>query len=163
MVEKVFYSYKNMENDIDLIAESIDQEGWKPDVVVGILRGGIVPAVSLSHYYDVPLIAMEWSTRDQAVGKQLPEELLGYLFSESKILIIDDICDSGLTLREVYNHLSDRFFQEKLRSTSLKNVRTAVLHYNEGQEMFKPEYNAITINKSKKDIWLVYPWESING
>lgn len=159
MTKKQFYNYKDMEYDLETSIDSLIQDKWKPDVVVGVLRGGIIPAVHISHYFNIPLVPLEWSTRDAVVGKEIPSELNGYLFSDSNILIVDDICDSGLTLKEIYDELKESYFNEKLTNTDLKNVKSLVLHYNEGQDVFTPDYYINVLNKAKKNVWLVYPWE----
>ena len=159
MVAKDFYTSNQLEVDIERLALRVQSSHWQPDVIVGILRGGIVPAVYLSHLLKAPLVAIEWSTRDDAVGKEIPENLLGYLYSDANILLVDDICDSGLTLSEIYEELGDAYKQKHYALSSLGNLRSLVIHYNEGQENFAPDYFEYKINKAKDNVWLVYPWE----
>lgn len=160
MTTKTFYSNEDMMVGLDSIVQNMKNDNWTPDVIVGILRGGIIPAVYISHMFNnTPLVSMEWSLRDIAVGKKIPSELDGYLFSDSKILLVDDICDSGNTLKEVQNILVGKYQSEKYGLPGLNNIKSAVLHYNMGQDTFEPNYCHIKIDKIIVNEWIVYPWE----
>jgi hypoxanthine phosphoribosyltransferase len=52
----VNYSYNEMKADLLSIIQGIESTSWKPDVIVGLTRGGLVPAVMVSHYFEIPLI-----------------------------------------------------------------------------------------------------------
>ena len=53
-------------NCLNKIIREINLHSFKPEVVVGVQRGGLIPAVQLSHYYDVPLQTISVSFRDQS-------------------------------------------------------------------------------------------------
>lgn len=160
MVVKNFYTNEDMMVGLGSMSTNMSNDNWTPDVVVGILRGGIIPAVYFSHMYNnTPLVSMEWSLRDSSVGKRVPAEIEGFLYSDSKILLVDDICDTGETLREVYDALIEIYRDEKYMQPGLQNIKSAVLHYNEGQNVFTPDYFHLKINKNIKNEWIVYPWE----
>ena len=51
--KKVYYSWQEIEDMTSDIAQQIavDNDGFKPDYVVGLTRGGLIPATMLSHYF----------------------------------------------------------------------------------------------------------------
>ena len=129
-----------MYNDLAKINREIALSRWTPELVVGINRGGLVPAVHISHYWDVEMVPVSLSLRDFK-GRNLPE------LPNKNILIVDDIVDSGDTLLEIIKHYQNL------------NIRTAALIYNEGQKCHSPTYYGKVINKFEKDVWITFPWE----
>lgn len=74
--EKVYVSWKDLEEFIDSLIEEMNKQNFKPTGVYGIPRGGLIPATLISYKLDIPL-----------------------LMNASKgCLIVDDIADSGRTL-----------------------------------------------------------------
>ena len=63
------------------------------------------------------------------------------------ILIVDDICDSGLTLHEVHGELTRR----------KQYCRSAVLYFKEGMSGHFPEFYWHSIPKDSP--WIIFPWE----
>jgi xanthine phosphoribosyltransferase len=102
--------------------------GWRPDYIVGLTRGGLIPAVMISQYLEVPMHALSVSLRDSDTGPESnlwmaedalgprtrerivedPNDIGGILQAASSlleegatyknILIVDDINDTGATL-----------------------------------------------------------------
>lgn len=147
------YTNENLIKGINKLARQVTNDNFVPALVIGVLRGGVVPAVYLSHWFQSPMVAIEWSTRDNAVGKQIDQKIFDTISKNKKVLLVDDICDSGLTLNEIVSEIKGK--------TKLDNIRTAVLHYNSGQTIFKPDYYHLEINKEKDDRWIVYSWEDV--
>lgn len=101
------YTYQQFEDDTNRIVNSISGDSFKPDVIVGLSRGGLMPAVVLSHRLNVPMVPVTWQTRD---GKTKDKEVLNNIKSKyNNILVVDDICDSGLTLREISSILKAKY------------------------------------------------------
>ena len=65
--------------------------------IIGISRGGLIPAVYLSHYLNLPMRVVEYSTRDGMVG----ETSHAWLSTVRNALVVDDIADSGRTLNYI--------------------------------------------------------------
>ena len=80
---KIYLSWDIIETLVDVIAIHVKKSvnNLEIDSVMGLPRGGLIPAVMLSHKLDLPLVSE-------------PTE---------KTLIVDDICDSGETFIEIYN------------------------------------------------------------
>lgn len=150
MTTKVFYSWIQFGEDITKLENMIDPGDY--DVVVGIARGGLVPAVELSHHLGLPLVCLNWQTRDGTPPDDFPTDVIDQI-SGKRVLFVDDICDSGETYKQIYDVLLSQ------RHMMLKSTTSACLHYNSGETMFKPDFYAVEINKVIDPIWLVYPWE----
>ncbi len=72
------------------------------------------------------------------------------LESVKRVLIVDDICDTGETFKKLKDELS--------KELPNLEVKFASLHYNT-PAIFKPDWYGTLINKEIDDVWLVYPWE----
>src|SRR6056300_1093160 len=90
MAEKKLYDWDWIEEQIDKIGEKLEAFE-KPQFITGVPRGGLIPAVLMSHKFDIPYIGLE-------AAKTLPGDL------KKKILVIDDIADSGNTLAQIQRH-----------------------------------------------------------
>ena len=135
-------------SEYDELVEAIcSQVKGTPDAIVGLTRGGLVPAVSLSHKYNAKLYCLNISLRDGKASSQ------GFdwrqLKKYSNILIVDDINDSGATLWEVANQCYGREIQEPTFATLLSKRSSEFDNLITGEQ----------INKEKEHEWLVFPWE----
>lgn len=150
MVRKVRYSHDEFNKDLIEIIRQMYVENFRPDLILGITRGGLIPAAHLSHFFDLPLLTVNWSFRDH----QSFNVNLDTLFSnvEGKtVLGVDDICDTGRTFDTLNMHL---------QGSGAKEIRWACLHNNLGQDTFKPSFAAREINKLEDDVWIDYTWET---
>ena len=151
------YTHEDFVKGIDNIAKQVIDSGWNPDIIVGIVRGGAIPAVYLSHKLKKTIQMVHWSSRDShlAGGNEtnawLPEEI-NY---GAKVLVVDDIVDGGDTIREL---LED--WQKSIhRRLCTENIRIAALHYNIAQDVVVHYYDQ-TIDRNEDSRWVVYPWEA---
>ena len=117
------------------------KDKFVPDVVIGLSRGGLQPAVMLSNYFDVPMIPVSLALRDHQV-----ERLDFEIDPGKKYLVIDDINDTGATLERLSQYMVEAQW------------RSAVL-INNLPSPFEPDYQGTEINKDEEDVWVVYPWE----
>lgn len=96
---------------LEHIISQMEAEGYKPTMIIGLSRGGLVPAVVLSHALHVPLTPISWSLRDH-VHTDFPfdaeKRVLSHLEEneDNRVLVIDDICDSGETFKEIQRNFS---------------------------------------------------------
>jgi hypoxanthine phosphoribosyltransferase len=170
---KRYLGYDDMHNMLNVMYRQMALAEYKPDVVVGLVRGGLIPAVHVSHYYDVPMVAFKYSLRDHP-GTDPIEKLLEVMRSYKRVLIVDDICDEGHTLYAIHQHLETHIANARdmataiaeandcavdLSSYDISRVRVAVLQHNLGATLFSPDYCGEEINKVEKPEWIVYPWE----
>ena len=125
-------------------------DNFKPNVVFAPMRGGADFGIKLSNYFDIPFEAIQWQTRD---GNERNVTQLRYLFSkydQQNILIVDDICDSGATLKEI-EAVASLMDQTNLTfAVAIENVECP----------FTCDYSAREISRTEDTQWFVFPWEN---
>ena len=132
----------------ELVSSIASQLGdWEPEAIVGLTRGGLIPAVQSSHMFNVKLYTLNISLRD---GKA-PSTKFDWKQMEKygRILIVDDINDSGATLFAVH----DQFY-----GRALQNPKFATLLSKRSSKM-SVDYVGEHINSTKESDWIVFPWE----
>ena len=140
MTKKAYYTWEQVEGMTQDILRQIRDE--KFDAVVGLTRGGLTPAVLVSQYLDIPMHTLKVSLRDHAEQESL--KVLDKL-SGQRVLVIDDINDTGATINYIKEHW-------------IGNLTYAVLINNEASDA-DVDYSSININKMEDDVWIVFPWE----
>lgn len=149
------FTYDDFFESVDDIKELMLLEDWKPDLIVGLVRGGAVPAVYLSHRLDVPALMLHFSTRDSKTGVEVEfdqniSKIEEYEKAGKRILIVDDIIDSGKTMQILLDKLNYKDYTN--------NIRIACLIYNVSQSV-KPHYSYMLIDRVIDDRWFHFPWE----
>lgn len=159
-MKKVYYSWQQVEGAVLDIARQMQAHNWRPDYIVGITRGGGIPAILLSQYTGIPMSPLQISLRDSnACVSDLG--MAEDAFDNKKILIVDDINDSGATINWIKQDWPSGCFanDEKWNHIWGDSVRFAVLTHNQSSEFKDPDYSVWSVNKAEEDCWLVYPWE----
>lgn len=178
-MKKVYYSWRQVQGAVLDIARQMSNHNWKPDYIVGITRGGAIPAVLLSQYTGIPMRPLQVSLRDSqdcvsdlamaedaigAVPYDNKEKYGGHKWVEclkKKILIVDDINDSGATINWIKEDWQSGCYPDDDGWNSVwgDNVRFAFLTHNQSSSFKDPDYYVWEVNKAEEDCWLVYPWE----
>ena len=168
-MKKVFVSWQEVENHTQEILRQIQLDGWLPDYVVGLTRGGLVPANLISQYLDIPMETLKVSLRDDHSEPESNLWMAEDAFGDNenggkKILIVDDINDTGATLNYIKQDWQssclpdDERWQDDIWG---KNVRVAVIYDNEASKSeLDISYSSVTINKAEEDQWIVFPWDN---
>ena len=116
----------------------------KPDLIVGIVRGGLLPALHLSHALERPMETVTWQTRDKKY-QQFNERVDIQIRNDDVVLFVDDINDTGRTFKDL----------AKAYNTNTKpNV-----HFISLVEKTASDFHgtaALTLYDSR---WIVFPWE----
>ena len=168
MVRKEYYSVGKVKGLVLDLIKQMYQDTWKPDYIVGINRGGLTPAVMISHFMDLPMYTLDVRLRQHADTEsnlQMAEDAYGEYSNdgwESKnILIVDDINDSGATFNWIKEDWESGCYpgDERWNSVWGKNVKFAVLTENLSSEFDGVTYFAEEVNKIEDDVWIVFPWE----
>ena len=148
-----FIPYPEFVNDVQAVAAALEADGWKPNHIVGIGRGGLVPAAYLSHRTGISLLSVDYSSGVPSFAEELMEKLAVATREGRTILLVDDINDSGGTIEALRNSLIDHGADEKA-------VRVAVLIDNL-RSRAKVDYRSRTIDRSTDKRWFVFPWEAM--
>jgi uncharacterized protein len=140
-------------DDVRTLARFLRSSDWQPDFIVGIGRGGLVPAVFLSHATGIALLSVDHSSKVPTFGDELLTKLADKTNVGERLLIVDDINDSGKTLQ----YLKAAFLEAGGIAASL---RVAVLIDNI-RSIETVDYRARTIDREQEPRWFVFPWEAM--
>ena len=184
---KKIYTWQDVERMCVSIVNQMYNDNWRPDYIVGITRGGNVPATIISNMTGIRCEALKVSLRDDEQGPEsnlwMSEEAYGYeevrdrddLYPTSthnadnkkNILVVDDINDTGATFNWIMQDWESSCMpgdQDVWRRVWGNNVRFATLTDNMASEVLVPiSYSCDEINKAEEDVWLVYPWENVGS
>jgi hypoxanthine phosphoribosyltransferase len=153
-MNKIYFTWDHIDIACWDIYKEITRDGFKPDLVIGLTRGGLVPATILSHKFDVPMDTVKISLRDHISKGGLYKD---FGVPQANILIVDDINDTGATikhLKQVWEHnllanWSELWHKKIIFATIVDNISSEA----------RVDYHYTTINKAEEDVWIVYPWE----
>lgn len=164
-MSKIYYKWQDIENQVKDIAVKIWKSDWRPDYIVGIHSGGAIPAVMLAKMLGIKSYSLDVRLRegdDQGPESNcwMSEDAFGHGKDPMKILIIDDINDSGATIEWIMNDWRSTCLPHDERWDSIwgNSVRTAVLINNMSSRV-DVDYFSVEIDKSENDCWIVFPWE----
>lgn len=161
-MNKQVIKFNDYTNLVSKICRDITFSGWKPDIIVGITRGGLLPAVMISHWLDVKMNSLDISLRDggdTVSNCGLAEDA----YDGKNILVVDDINDTGAT----FNWLMEDWRNSALPSAIRwdndvwnKTVRFAVVVDNLASKCnVKMDFAGMEVNKAENDVWIEFPYE----
>ena len=139
-MKQVFLSYHDIHTDCIELAKKIKRK-YKPEKLILISRGGLIPGSIIANYLgiqDVDVIALK-TYADRKRSKEI--KVYKRIKSEKKLVVIDDLVDSGETAKIVKEMMPNSKFVVLYAKTSGK--KQADLHLYDFKD---------------KD-WLVFPWE----
>lgn len=134
------------------LALMIRTSGFCPDVIVGIARGGVVPARVLCDYLDVMELAcvrVEHYRARHKVPKVRVQHPLSIPIDGRRVLVVDDVSDTGDSFRAALEHLAEKGRPLEVRSCALQHKTVS---------SFVPDYYAREIRAWR---WVTYPWAVI--
>lgn len=141
------YSLYDYKMDFAEMVKYIRNSGKQYDLVIGVQRGGLIPGVHLSHVLGVPFDVLHWS--NNGVKESSNPSLITN--KGKNILLVDDICDSGITLKEILTRYAEW------------NLDTAVLVYNNiNPHHITPTYYGWEMNRNDVPQWFDFWWEQEN-
>lgn len=145
------FTHEEMVAGIHAIAKAA--EPWTPTLLVGIGRGGLTPAVFLSHRMGLPLVSIDHSTKIAQFGEELVSVLARRTRDGDRLLFVEDINDSGRTIGEIRAALAaEGAIANRIRfAVLLDNIRSS-------QEV---DYRSRRIDRSVDKDWFVFPWEAM--
>ena len=138
---------------VKAVAAQLTAGDWSPDFIIGIGRGGLVPAVYLSHLLDRPMLSVDHSAKVPGFS----DELLGKVATSSaagtRLLFVDDINDTGGTIAYIRDLLT-------ANGCDSANLRFAVV-VNNCQSRVGVDYCGEVIDRRDDKRWFVFPWEAV--
>lgn len=147
------FTHAQMIEGVQAIAAALEDDGWRPSLLVGVGRGGLTPAVYLSHRIGVPLVTIDHSTRIAQFAEELVAVLAERTRAGDHLLFVEDINDSGRTIGEIRAALG-------AEAAVTENVRFAVLIDNRISRQ-TVDYRHRRIDRSVDKDWFVFPWEAM--
>ena len=184
-MSKLYLTDDQIKKGVHDILRQMSADNWRPDYIVGITRGGLIPAVLMSHYTGMRMETIDVRLRDSENSPEhalwMAEDAYGYepndyydpamghnktsVDKRKNILILDDINDTGATFNWIKQdwqasclpHATDGW-----NTVWHSNVRFATITDNLSSEFNgKVDYSTHEVNKAEEDVWLVYPWENV--
>jgi hypoxanthine phosphoribosyltransferase len=143
---------------VERLALKVYESGWKFDQVLCLARGGVRPGDVFSRIFDVPLAILSTSSyREEAGTVRGDLDIAKYMTMTKgplagKILLVDDLADSGVTLDKVTRHLSDNF-------AGVTEVKSAVI-WLKGCSSIRPDY---FLEELPHNPWIHQPFEDYDG
>lgn len=162
MTEKVFITSGDLLRDSFRLAAQVLEDGFRPNFIVGIWRGGAPIGISVQEYFDFKGIETDHiavrTSSYYGIGKQSKEirvHGLHYLIenanAEDSLLIVDDVFDSGRSVDALITQIKNLS-----RKNTPHDIRVACPWYKpkNTQVDMKPDYYV-----RSSDEWLVFPHE----
>jgi hypoxanthine phosphoribosyltransferase len=135
------------DRSVDL-AEAIRRDGQRYDTIVGVSRGGLVLTRLMSDLLDINSVLIVKCEYYSDVGKRLKrpkitQKLQGDIRGKN-VVIVDDVADTGESLKEIKNYL---------QAKKPRRLAVATLYFKPWSTL-KPDYFA-----AETDAWIIFPWE----
>lgn len=140
-MKQINYTWEQVQGDCLELARMTLASGYKPDFIMGVSRGGMIPAVLISQFLGMPLYPITISLRDHK--QPISYDRTPFVSPNTQILVVDDINDSGDTLTAIVDELPQCYIQ------------TATL-FEKTSSKFAVDYAA---RPASFDEWIVFPWE----
>lgn len=140
---------------IEDLAINIHESGWAFDQIICLARGGMRVGDVLSRLYRLPLAVLSASSYRDNVGREqgqldiAPYISMAWGQPRGRVLLVDDMVDTGLTFGKVRGHLLTTY-------PSIKEMRTAVVWWK-AHSLVKPDYHAQFLEGSP---WIHQPFEA---
>jgi uncharacterized protein len=154
----LWVSWDDYHRAIERLALQVHESGWKFDQVLCLARGGVRPGDVISRIFDVPLAILSTSSYREEAGTQRGDlDIAKYMTMTKgtlagKILLVDDLVDSGVTLVKVMEHLKENF-------TAVTEVKSAVI-WVKGCSAIRPDYY---LEDLPHNPWIHQPFDAYDG
>jgi hypoxanthine phosphoribosyltransferase len=135
------------------LAAQVAADPWRPDRIVGIGRGGLVPAVYLSHATGLAMASVDLSGAATDDAAEALTRLALRARDGARLLLVDDINDSGRTIALLRAALA-------AGGAPAAAIRFATLIDNSASTE-RVDYRHRTIDRREVKDWFVFPWEAV--
>lgn len=141
-------SWKDIDDITEELLKKIKASEFKPDYLVGITVGGLIPLGMLAKALDMNTVVTV--SANSYEGQERRNLNITYLpsidLTGKKVLLIDEIVESGETLRQISQILLDQYKASELK--------TAVFVINKDKCKFLPDFHIVETTE-----WIFFPWE----
>lgn len=150
----LYLSWDEYHDLIETLVLKVHASGYQFDTLLCLARGGLRVGDVLSRVFDMPLAILAASSYREAAGThQGVLDIAQFITTtgggvQGRVLLVDDLVDSGVTLQKVIDHLKQRF-------TQISELRSAVLWHKACSD-FKPDYCVQFLPTSP---WIHQPFE----
>src|SRR3954462_8417815 len=154
----LYISWNEYHELIERLALKVHPSGWHFDTILCLARGGMRPGDILSRIFDKPLAIMSTSSyRANSGTVQSHLDIARYITTPKgeiagKVLLVDDLADSGVTLNAVVELLREGY-------TPITELRTAVI-WTKGSSKFTPDYSGEFLPTNP---WIHQPCEAYDA
>jgi len=154
MIEKFrcqLVTWKDIENWSKDIVKKVAASGYSPEIVIGLARGGLVPARLIADYLNIKdLYAVKtehWGVTATPDGKAKLAQGLQVSIEGKRVLVVDDITDTGQSLRLAIEHIKSHN-PSQLRSATLLHIT---------HSKYVPDYYSEEVPEDRWT-WFIFPW-----
>lgn len=152
-MNQLIVSHEQYDLLCDQVIQTIQVSGWQPDCILGVSRGGLRLADSISRALKKPMAVIAASSYGGDDGTIQTDLRVSASIAcveplNGNLLLVDDLVDSGITLFELLQ------FVPRL-CESLVSIKTAVL-WVKPHSKYQPDFYA---SKLLEDCWVVQPFE----
>ena len=154
----LWVSWDVYHRSIEQLALKVYESGWRFDQVLCLARGGLRPGDIFSRIFDVPLAILSTSSYREEAGTVQGALDIGQHISitkgalQGRVLVVDDLVDSGVTLEKVLCHLRENF-------SSVTEVKSAVIWYK-ACSTIEPDFY---LDYLATNPWIHQPFEEYDG
>lgn len=157
MSDKIYLNAQEFLRDTWRLAKKIQDSGWRPDVLMALWRGGAGPGAAIHEYLKANGIGMRHipvkcssytgiGKSDVNVKFEYAESIFEDIAPGTKVLVVDDVFDTGRTAAAVHRRLEERGCDMKMACVYWKPEKNVT--------DYKPDFYTSTLDR-----WIVFPHE----
>ncbi len=154
MIEKFhcrLVTWRDIENWSKDIVRKVQESGYEPEIVIGLARGGLVPARLIADYLNIKdLYAVKtehWGLTATPDGQAKLAQGLQVSIEGKKVLVVDDITDTGQSIKLALEHVVNHAPKEAKTAT--------LLHITHSK--YVPDYYSEEVPEDNWT-WFIFPW-----
>ena len=143
-------SWEEVDKMADDLAEKVGKSGFQPEYLVGITTGGLIPLGFLAKRLKIGsilIVSAKSYGADHAQKELKVTRLPDVDLKGKKILLVDEIADTGMTLQKIREIFINRY--------EVGEIKTATLVVNKAKSAIIPDFYALAGTGE----WIHFPWE----
>ena len=142
-MKKKLYTWSELEIDLEILAQRVKSSKFNPEGMVAITRGGLAIAAILSQFLNVRAIdTVNVYSYTRNKRRSMLKMVIGHKASIKRVLVVDDIVDTGKTAKKVMG-----LYPNGKLLTIFRNPKSSI----------EPDYCLI-----KTERWVIFPWEVLD-